>query len=93
MIRQIAGCVVSKLDDGAGAVDLYAVMREQETKEWAEHAALRATRVENVVLPNRTAWGLPTRKFRIQSHRTVLSLMSLSSMTNLEGTMGMNAKL
>ncbi len=42
------------------------------------------------VLPVHTAWSLPVRKFKIQSHRAVLNPRSLSLMTSLEGTMVLN---
>ncbi len=42
------GCVVSKLDDGVGAVGGHAVMLEQGVRERAEHAALRGVRVGDV---------------------------------------------
>ncbi|KAI3375976.1 hypothetical protein L3Q82_016513 [Scortum barcoo] len=41
--------------------------RGLSTQPWG--APVFRVRVEDVVLPIRTAWGLPVRKFRIQSHR------------------------
>ncbi len=68
------GRVVSKHDGGVGAVGGPDVMREQGAKD-------------DVVLPIRTAWGLP-RKFRIQSQRAVLSPASLSLFDELGGHNG-----
>ncbi|KAI3374041.1 hypothetical protein L3Q82_022608 [Scortum barcoo] len=62
------GRVVSKFDDdGVGAVGGHAVMREQGVQQRAEHTALGGSlvfrvRVEDVVLPIRTAWGLPRQE-------------------------------
>ncbi len=75
--------MVVPFDDGVGAVS-----GQQGVQERAEHAALRV-RVEDVVLPIRTAWGLPIRNFRIQSQRVVLIPRSPS----FEGTMVLNAEL
>ncbi len=87
--------VVSKLDDGVGAVGGHTVIREQGVEERVKHAALRGAGVkshaEDLVLPVRPAWALPVRKFRIQS---VLSSRSLRSLVmSLEGTMVLNAEL
>lgn len=49
-------------------------------------------RVEDVVLPIHTALVLLDRKFRMQSHRAVLSHGSLSMVTSLEGTIVLNAE-
>ena len=48
-------------------------------------------RLEDVVLPIRTACGLPVRKFRIQSRRAMLSTRFLSLVTSVRGTTVLNA--
>ncbi|CAB1434871.1 unnamed protein product [Pleuronectes platessa] len=57
----------TKLNDGVGTVGGHAVMREQGVQKRTKHAALGASvlrvRVEDVVLPISTAFGLPVRKF------------------------------
>ena len=39
------GCVISKLNDGVGALGVHTVMREQGVQERTEHAALGGTGV------------------------------------------------
>lgn len=68
-------------------LDLWIVMQScmnrKHRRRLSAQLVLRA-RVENVVLPLHTAWHLTARKFRIQSHRAVLSPVSL--MASLQGT-------
>ncbi len=63
------GCVISKFDDGVGAVGGHPVVHEQGVQERAKHADLRGANVESLcggcgaAHPHRQ----PGRKFRIQS--------------------------
>ncbi len=91
------GHVVSKHDDSVGFMGGHAVMRQQGVHERCEHTALRGASVESQDGGCGGAYehslGQPVRKFRVQSHRTVLSLGSLSLMRSLEGTMVLNTEL
>lgn len=75
--------VVSKLSDS--------VEGRCGTQPWG--APLLKVRVEDVMVPIRTLWGLPVRKLRIQSQRAVLSPRSLSWMRSKEGTVETEAEL
>ncbi len=67
-----------------------AVIREQRVKE-RDAGVESQSRI--VVLSIHPAWGLPIRKFRIQSQRAVLSPRSLSLVTSLEDTVVLNVEL
>ena len=56
-------------------------------------APVLRVRVEEVLLPILTAWGLPVRKSSIHLHRAVFSPRFLSLVIRLEGTLVLNAEL
>ena len=56
-------------------------------------APVLSVRLEEVMLPSRTACGLPVRKFSIQLHMERLMFRSCSFMMSLDGTMVLKAEL
>ncbi len=79
--------VIRKFNEEVGVVWRCAVMGQQSEEEGAQHTSLGgpcvqcdgAVMVLDVLLPTRTAWGLPVRKSNSQLHSDVLS----PSWTNL----------
>lgn len=62
------GRVISKLNDDVGAVGGHAVVMNRKHRIGLPSGApVLRVRVEDVVVPSRTAWGLPVRKLRVQS--------------------------
>ncbi len=51
------GCVISKFDDGIGAVDGHTVVREQGVQERAVNAGIRGANVESQGGAGGAAWG------------------------------------
>ena len=82
----------ANLNDDVGAVVGHAVvMNRKHRRGLPSGAPVLRVRVEDVVMPYRTALGLPARELRIQSQSALCSPRSLSLMRSSEGTLVLNA--
>ncbi len=89
--------IISKFDNRCGAVGRHAVVCVERVEQGTQDTALWAPTFRVMELevnwPTFTTWGLPVRKFRIQSQSEELRPRSMSLEASLQGTIVLKAEL